>query len=113
MEIWGWDRETYPRAARMIQCGNKPPLTLQVQCSLNSLSGATILPLEAVSTSQIDTLMTRYEMIPAIKPYAIEYVNGMTASVRKAGRASPQYFQLMSLAAEAIMAPTMINVQPV
>lgn len=43
----------------------------------------------------------------------MEYVKGMIAIVRKAGRASPKYFQLMSLAAVAIMAPTMINVQPV
>lgn len=35
------------------------------------------------------------------------------AIVRKAGRASPKYFQLMSLAAVAIIAPTIIRVQPV
>jgi glutamate 5-kinase len=40
-------------------------------------------------------------------------VKGITARVMKAGMASPAYFQLMSLAAEAIMAPTMISVQPV
>jgi hypothetical protein len=48
-----------------------------------------------------------------ISPYAIEYVNGITANVMKAGRASPKYRQLMSLAAFAIMAPTMMSVQPV
>lgn len=37
----------------------------------------------------------------------------MTASVIKAGRESPQYFQLISLAEEAIIAPTIISVQPV
>jgi hypothetical protein len=37
----------------------------------------------------------------------------MTANVRKAGSASPQYFQLISLAAEAIIAPTIISVHPV
>ncbi len=35
------------------------------------------------------------------------------AIVRKAGRASPKYFQLISLAAVAIIAPTIIRVQPV
>ena len=43
----------------------------------------------------------------------MEYVNGITANVMKAGRASPKYSQLMSLAAFAIMAPTMMSVQPV
>lgn len=54
-----------------------------------------------------------YETIPAIKPYAMEYVNGITANVIKAGSASPQYFQLMSLAALHIMAPTITRVDPV
>lgn len=43
----------------------------------------------------------------------MEYVNGITASVMKAGSESPMYFQLMLLATDAIIAPTMINVQPV
>jgi hypothetical protein len=57
--------------------------------------------------------MTMYEMIPAMRPYAMEYVNGITARVMKAGKESPQYFQLISLAALHIMAPTMTNVHPV
>jgi len=37
----------------------------------------------------------------------------MTAKVRNAGKESPMYFQLMSLAEDAIMAPTIMRVQPV
>jgi hypothetical protein len=37
----------------------------------------------------------------------------MTAMVRNAGTASPKYNQLMSLADLAIMAPTIMRVQPV
>lgn len=51
--------------------------------------------------------------MPAINPYAIEYVKGMTARVRKAGNASPKYLQLMSFAAIAIIEPTIMRVQPV
>lgn len=43
----------------------------------------------------------------------MEYVNGITASVIKAGSASPQYLQLISLAALHIIAPTMMRVEPV
>jgi len=43
----------------------------------------------------------------------MEYVKGITANVTKAGRESPKYRQLISLAAFAIIAPTMMSVQPV
>ena len=43
----------------------------------------------------------------------MEYVNGIIASVRKAGIESPMYRQLISVQALAIIAPTRINVQPV
>ena len=52
-------------------------------------------------------------MIPAMRPYAIEYVKGMVASVMKAGNASPKYFQLISFTALAIIEPMMMSVQPV
>ena len=48
-----------------------------------------------------------------IRPYAIEYVNGIIASVRKAGMESPMYRQLISVQALAIIVPTSINVHPV
>src|SRR6266536_5654434 len=43
----------------------------------------------------------------------MEYVNGIIASVRKAGIESPMYRQLISVQALAIIAPTRMSVQPV
>src|SRR3978361_2136483 len=48
-----------------------------------------------------------------MRPYAMEYVNGMIARVRNAGTESPAYLQLISVQALAIIAPTSIRVQPV
>lgn len=43
----------------------------------------------------------------------MEYVNGIMAMARKAGTASPMYFQLISATEAAIMEPTRIKTQPV
>uniref|UniRef100_A0A1Y1L1A2 Uncharacterized protein n=1 Tax=Photinus pyralis TaxID=7054 RepID=A0A1Y1L1A2_PHOPY len=64
-------------------------------------------------TSHTVTLMMMYEKMPPIKPLAIEYVKGMRQIARKAGTASPMYFQLISGTAPAIIDPTRIRTQPV
>src|ERR1700709_1166734 len=51
--------------------------------------------------------------MPVMRPYAIEYVNGIIARVRNAGIESPVYRQLISVQALAIIAPTSIKVHPV
>lgn len=58
-------------------------------------------------------LMAMYETMPVTNPYAMEYENGITAIVRKAGKASPKYSQLMPFTDIAIKQPTIISVQPV
>ena len=72
-----------------------------------------ILPDDALVMIQAPELRIVYVIMPVMRPYAIEYVNGMIASVRNAGIESPIYRQLMSVTALAIIAPTRIRVQPV
>jgi hypothetical protein len=63
--------------------------------------------------AQIDVLMMVYDIIPAMRPYAIEYEKGMNINVTNAGIESPGKFQFMANTPRIIMQPTRMSAPPV